>query len=209
MKRLFLLSFALAACLRTLSAQESAETPPNYVIQPSDVLRLMVFQEPDLEQEFRVAQNGEHQFPLIGSVKIAGKTVAEAEDLMRELYERDYLVNPQINLQILEFSPRRVNVLGAVNTPGTVVFPPEESMNLLDAISRAGGFNRLARTSRVTITRQGPDGEPIRIRVDADDLMKEGRSGRGGLTPSTGGKETTSGWDLQKDDVIFVPERIL
>lgn len=170
-----------------------ATSNPNYVIQPSDVLRMQVFQEPDLTQEIRVPRDGEVKFPLIGSVNLKGKTISEAQLLLHELYNRDYLVNPQISLLILEFSQRRVKVLGAVNAPGTVVFPPDEEMTLLDAISLAGGFNRLARKSAVTLTRIRADGEPEVFRVNVDELM-------------TGGADS-SVWILEKDDTIYVPER--
>lgn len=196
MNRKFLFLLALAGFCHGAAAQEAGEAAnPNYVIQPSDVLRLQVFQEPDLTREFRIPRNGQVQFDLIGAVDLQGKTVAEAEDLLRDLYNRDYLVNPQVSLLILEFSQRRVNVLGAVNAPGAVVFPPDEEMTLLDAISRAGGFSRLARRGAVTITRIGPDGEAIRYRVDADELI----NGRG----------DSSVWKLEKDDTIYVPERFI
>jgi polysaccharide biosynthesis/export protein len=196
MKRILPLLLAFATAWQGLGAQDNAPTQTisrNYIIQPSDVLRLHVFQEPDLTQEIRVPQNGRFHFPLIGVVQVSGKTVAEVEDLLRELYDRDYLVNPQVNLLILEFSQRRVNVLGAVNSPGTVVFPPEEEMNLLDAISRAGGFNRLAQKRSVTLTRTGPDGQVTQFRVNVDELIR--------------GDAASSVWKLEPGDVINVPER--
>lgn len=196
MNRKFLFLLALASFCHGANAQEAAETVhPNYVIQPTDVIRMQVFQEPDLTQEYRVPQNGKVQFPMIGTVDLQGKTIAEVEELVRELYNRDYLVNPQINILILEFSQRSVNVLGAVNAPGSVVFPPDEEMTLLDAISRAGGFSRIARRSAVTLTRIGPDGQPISYRVNADELIK--------------GDSDSSVWKLEKDDTIYVPERFL
>lgn len=196
MNRKFLLLLALAGFSYGANAQEVAETaPPNYVIQPADVIRMQVFQEPDLTKEFRIPRDGKVQLDLIGTVDLKGKTIAEAEGLLYELYNRDYLVNPQISLLILEFSKRHVNVLGAVNTPGSVVFPPDEEMTLLDAISRAGGFSRLARRSAITLTRTGPDGQPIRYRVNADELIN--------------GAGDSSVWKLETDDTIYVPERFL
>lgn len=192
MKRIFLLLLIASFCSAALHGESETEAPnPNYVIQPSDVIRLQVFQEPDLDQEFRVPRGGAFHFPLIGSVNLKGKTVEEAENLLRNLYNKDYLVNPQINLLIIEYSQRRVNVLGAVNNPGTVVFPPEEEMNLLDAISRAGGFSRLANKKSVTLNRTNPDGKVSRFTVNADQIIRGGNS---------------SAWQLEKDDVIFVPE---
>jgi polysaccharide biosynthesis/export protein len=189
-------SLVLMFCWGQVFAQEvpSSSISPNYVIQPSDVIRLMVFQEPDLTQEFRVPQNGSYHFPLIGAVNLTGKTVEQAEVLLRELYDRDFLVNPQINLLVIEFSQRRVNVLGAVNSPGTVVFPPEESMTLLDAISRAGGFSRLGNRRSVTLTRKGPDGDSKQYRINVDEIVRG---------------EGASVWTLEKDDLIYVPERLL
>jgi len=192
---LFLLLFSVCSFTLGLHSQsERGGTNPNYVIQASDVLRISVFQEPDLNQEFRVSQDGRFHFPLIGAVTLRGKTVKEAEDMLRELYDRDFLVNPQINLLIIEYSQRRVNVLGAVNAPGTVVFPPEEEMNLLDAISRAGGFSRLGNPRAVSISRPGPEGQTQHFNVNVDSMMRGGNS---------------SAWKLEKDDVIFVPERRL
>lgn len=193
-KLLALLTVSLCSLGLALQAQEEGEgVNPNYVIQPSDVLRLQVFQEPDLDQQFRVPQDGQYHFPLIGTVNLKGKTIKQAEGLLRELYDRDFLVNPQVNLLILEFSQRRVNVIGSVNQPGTVVFPPEENMDLIDAISRAGGFTRLGNSRAVKLTRTGPDGKSTQYTINVNEIMK--------------GKNS-SAWQLEKDDVIFVPEKI-
>jgi len=202
MKRLFLLTLAFSILNLSVTAEEeNLETAPpetvhpNYIIQSSDVLRIEVFQEPDLAKELRVPRNGRVQFPLIGSVDLKGKTIAEAEDLITELYGRDYLVNPQISLLILEFSQQTVSVLGAVNAPGKIPYPPEREINIVDAISQAGGFNRLARKNAVTLTRTNPDGKTTRYRVNVDELIN------GGGDPTL--------WIIERNDVIYVPERFL
>jgi polysaccharide export outer membrane protein len=87
-----------------------------------------------------------------------------------------------------------VNVMGSVNSPGSVLFPEEQEMTLLDAISRAGGFNRLADRKRVKLSRTLPDGRTESTEVNTDDLIKSGN---------------TKTFVLQRDDVIFVPERVL
>jgi polysaccharide biosynthesis/export protein len=189
---LFLVASLTYLCFGLQAQEASTSVNPNYVIQAHDVLRLNVFQEPDLNQEFRVPRDGRHQFSLIGTVNLRGKTIEEAERMLRDLYDRDFLVNPQLNLLIIDYAQRRVNVLGQVHQPGTIVFPPEEEMNLLDAISRAGGFTRLANPRSVTLSRTGPDGRVTKFTVNADEIMRGGNS---------------SAWKLEKDDVIFVPER--
>ena len=139
--------------LPSLFAQPIKNASGNYLLNPSDILRVEVFQEQDLFREVRVAQDGSIVLPLIGKIYVGGKSVFDAEKLITELYNRDYLVNPQINVTITEYALRRVNVIGQVNKPGIVIFPPEEEMVLLEAISLAGGFNRLADKSKVTLTR--------------------------------------------------------
>ena len=181
------------SCFQAASAQKAKGSTGNYLLNPSDLLRVEVFQEPDLIREVRVAQDGSIVLPLIGKIFVGGKSVFDAESLITELYNRDYLVNPQINVTITEYALRRVNVIGQVNKPGVVVFPPEEEMVLLEAISLAGGFNRLADKGKVTLTRTLANGKSETFTIDTRKLIS--------------GDQTTT-WDLQKDDVIFVPERV-
>lgn len=166
----------------------------DYIIQPLDVLRVQVFQEDDLLREVRVTQGGSISLPLVGTVSVRNLSVKEAQETIRELYDRDYLVNPQLNLTVLEYAKRTVNVLGSVNTPGSILFPQEEGLTLLDAIARAGGFNRFADRRKIRLSRTDGDGRTETFTINADDLMQSG---------------TNDSWLLQRDDVIFVPERIL
>lgn len=189
--RFFLLGLIL---LTAVSAQEKKALPTDYVLQPSDLLRVLVFQEPDLQREVRITQEGSVSLPLIGTIELQGKSVHQAEDIIRQLYDRDYLVNPQISITVLEYAQRTAQVLGAVNSPGAIVFPPEQKMGLLEAIARAGGFSRLAERRRVRLTRTLPDGKTDNYTINADDLVQGNSS---------------EPWLLVKGDVIYVPERLL
>lgn len=164
----------------------------NYVLHPGDLVRVQVFQEPDLDRELRVSQDANIVLPLIGAVSVGGRTVSEVEAEIARRFDADYLVNPQINLTVLQYSERRVNIMGMVNQPGPVVFPPEEKMTLLDAITRAGGFNRLGDRRRVRLTRTGADGQVEQHIINTDDILE-------------GTAENT--WALEPGDNIFVPER--
>jgi polysaccharide export outer membrane protein len=166
----------------------------DYILQPSDLLRVQVFQEEDLMRDVRISQEHTVMLPLIGSVDLKGKTPREAEVIIRDLYNKNYLVNPQVTVSVLEYAKTSVDVLGSVNTPGSITFLPEQSMNLLDAIARAGGFNRLADRKHVTLTRPGDDGKLEKITINTDDLIQ------------ANAKES---WPLVKGDVIFVPEKLL
>jgi polysaccharide export outer membrane protein len=166
---------------------------PDYVLQPADLLRVQVFQEDDLTREVRISQEHTINLPLIGALETKGKNVRQLQRLIQELYDRDYLVNPQVNVFVVEYAKRSVNVLGCVNEPGVVLFPQEQGLTLLDAISRAGGFNRLADRRKIKLTRAAGEKSSTHI-INADDIIQ-------GVS--------REGWDLVQDDVIFVPERIL
>lgn len=166
---------------------------PDYVLQPADLLRVQIFQEDDLTREVRISQEFTINLPLIGALDTRGKNVRQLQELIQELYVRDYLVNPQVNVFVLEYAKRSVNVLGSVNQPGVVLFPQEQGLTLLDAISHAGGFNRLADRKKIKLTRSTATETTTHI-INADEII-QGTS--------------RESWTLVQDDVIFVPERIL
>lgn len=202
--RLFALAAGLvltggpAVCLAA-AADRSSSSPSSsgeeYVLQPLDQIKIEVFQEPDLTRELRLSQDGAVTLPLIGTVNLKGKSVLQAETLIRVLYDRDYLVNPQINLSVLEYAKRSVDVLGAVASAGTIDIPPEQPLNLLGAVARAGGFTRLADRRKVKLSRS-EDGKTVTYEINADNII-ESKS------------DSENAWILKAGDVIFVPERLL
>lgn len=184
----------------SLHAQEPSASAPaqpsgDYLLQPQDLLRMQVFQEPDMLREVRISQEGTINLPLINEVDLRNKTLRQAEQIIRERYDRDFLVNPQITLVVVEYAKRTVNVLGNVNLPGAIPFPQEGKLNLIDAITRAGGFNRLADRKRVRLTRTTPDGKTETVEINADQLMNKGAS--------------AEKWNLQVGDTVYVSERVL
>jgi polysaccharide export outer membrane protein len=177
----------------TKSADAKPAQTSDYVLQPSDLIRVLIFQEPDLLREVRITQEYTITLPLIGTIDLHDKTVRQAEEIIRALYDKDYLVNPQVNLAVLEYTQRTVQVVGAVNNPGSVVFPPEQKMGLVEAIARAGGQSRIADLKRVQLTRTSAEGKTENFIINVSDLMK-GASGEP--------------WLLRKGDVILVPEKL-
>ena len=138
---------------------DRTQAQPEYVLQSYDLIKVEVFQEPDLERQVRLSQDSVVTLPLIGTVNLKGKNVRQAQVLIRDLYDRDFLVNPQINITVLEYAKETVTVLGAVNTAGAILIPQDQTLNLLDAIGRAGGFSRLADRKHIKLTRVSDDGQ--------------------------------------------------
>jgi len=173
----------------------SGSARPEYVLQPLDLIKMEVFQEPDMERQVRLSQDSTVTLPLINTIDLKGKTLQEAQELIRQLYDRDYLVNPQINLTVLEYAKHDVKVLGSVDKAGAVEIPSDKPLKLLDAIALAGGFTRLADRRHVTLTRTNEDGKPVTSEINADDILQS--------------KNSTDNLPLKEGDVIYVPERIL
>lgn len=190
-------AFAVLSWISVSAAKTDAKPAAHtgtYKLRPMDLLKIQVFQEPDLERELRVSQDSTIMVPLVGSINVKDRTVRETELLLTELYQQDYLVNPQINVTVVEYAQRTINVLGAVNAPGSIPIPPEKNLNLLEAIARSGGFSRLANRNRVSLTRTQADGHTSNYTVDADQLVSGDAGSRA---------------PVQDGDVIYVPERIL
>lgn len=200
-------SGALALALTTLgmvcpaSAADPAElarNPPapasdtrTYRLSPNDVLKVKVYQEDDLTTELRLSKDGTATFPLLGVVSLGGKSVEEATATLREHLAKDYLVNPQVTINVVEYAKRRFMVLGQVGKPGSYDIPSEESVTLLQAIAMAGGFTRLANHSKVTITRTLAGKKTLTVDVK-----------------SATSDPNTKPFEIVADDTITVHERV-
>jgi len=201
MQRLFRINPSIMARLAavallgamTILSRVGAADDTNYRLRAMDLLKVQVFDQPSLDREVRVSKDLTIVLPLIGKVDVQNRTVRDLERVVTQLYKADYLVNPQINITIAEYSPNTVNVFGAVNNPASIPIPPEKIFSLLDAIAKAGGFSRLANRNRISLTRIGPNGQAQNYLINADELM-------------TG--DTTNRWPLRDGDVITVAERM-
>jgi len=140
-----------------LVAQDAAPTPQqtasNYKISPKDLVDFRVFQEPELDSVIRVSGDGSAIFPLIGSVKLSGLTVAEATQLLNSRLRDGYLVNPQVNITVREFAKKYFTMLGEIAKPGSYDMVGEDEIPLLQAIGMGGGFSKIANPSNITVKR--------------------------------------------------------
>ncbi|MGB2600569.1 MAG: polysaccharide biosynthesis/export family protein, partial [Candidatus Omnitrophota bacterium] len=136
----------------------------------------------------RVSSNGDINFPLLGEVDVTGLSINECEKKLRDLLEKDYLVNPQVTVFIEEYST--VSVIGQVNEPGA--YEIKGRLTVVEALSKAGGFTKIANTNGVKILRTNTDGKKITINVKAGDIINGGK------------KEDNV--QLQSGDIITVPE---
>lgn len=149
MKSLFLLLFSLTAYWSTASAQ----TAPDPKLKPNDIVQMEVFGEADMTTQTRVLKSGEVVFPLIGTVKVGGLTLAQAIEAVRTLYAEKYFVDPKVTITINEYASEFVYVVGEVNRAGQIPIPASGKLDLATAIAGAGGLSQLADRNQIVLTR--------------------------------------------------------
>lgn len=125
----------------------------SYILRPNDTIRLDVYEEADLSGVVRILKTGQASFPLIGSVQVGGLSVAAAAAKIRELYLKDYLVDPKVNLSVQEYATDYVSVIGAVRTPGQVPIPVAGNLDLAGVMASVGGLTENADPNRIQLVR--------------------------------------------------------
>lgn len=124
---------------------ESAPNRKPYYLRPGDKLRLDLTNPGyDFFNEITIDNQGTANVSLLGWVNLEGKTVAQAEKMLKETYQKEYFKNPRLSLRLLQKAPLRFKILGQVAQPGFYEVPPGLQVDLLDAIAIAGGYTRLA-----------------------------------------------------------------
>ena len=110
-----------------------------YRLGAGDVVRIAVFQNPDLTLETRVTEAGVISYPLLGVVRVGGQSVTEAERRIADGLRRgNFVKSPQVTLVVLQVRGNQASVLGQVNRPGR--YPIEVAdMRLTDLLAMAGG----------------------------------------------------------------------
>lgn len=103
---------------------------------------------------------------------LSGKTVGQAISEIRMRLDKDYIINPQVTLMVLEFAQQWITVLGEVQRPGLVAIPPEGGIDLLGAIALAGGYTRIADPSHI-IVRRIVNGQDQVLKVNAQRLARD------------------------------------
>jgi protein involved in polysaccharide export with SLBB domain len=164
-----------------------AQVRSDYKIAPNDTVVVEVFGEKDLSREFRVSRTGTINYYFLGEVAVAGKTTSQVREELTDRLNKDYLVDPQVTVDVKEYRMREVFVNGAVNKPGSILLTGEQDLDILTAIARAGGTTIRANENKISFIRPG---EPERT-FSLNDLRKA--------------KNPVS---LQPGDNIVVPEKL-
>ncbi len=180
---------AAAPAQASAGTESPAPAAGEYRIGPGDVVKISVYNNPDLAVETEVTQAGKIGFPLIGEVALGGLTRGQAEKAIADgLGKGGFVPDAHVNLMVTQYRSRQVAVMGEVNKPGN--YPISKATSITEVLAMAGGISAKG-SDRVTVIRRGADGSAQRYEVNVRQLLGAGDLTANGL--------------VDKDDIVFVP----
>lgn len=174
------------------AVQQAQVKKEDYRLSGGDLLEITVLGVKDMNRSARVGQTGAISYPLVGEVKVGGLTLPQAEVALADKL-KDYLRDPQITLFIKEYGHKKAFVFGQVNKPGAIELPSETRMTVLEAVSQAEGFTRIAAPDRTRVIRL-VDGKSRSFVIEVSAITQRG--------------EKDKDMVLEPNDIVFVPESI-
>ncbi|WP_414628176.1 polysaccharide biosynthesis/export family protein [Pseudoalteromonas shioyasakiensis] len=127
-----------------------ANLSSNYTLGPGDKIEIRVFGQPDLAVEALLGNSGDINYPFLGKIKLAGLNTAEVEELIVNGLQPDYLVNPNVYTQVVEYRPFYIH--GEVEHPGAYSYQPGMTVN--QAVALAGGLTERASTDKIFLFKE-------------------------------------------------------
>lgn len=108
-----------------------------YQVGDGDLLKITVYNNPDLTSEVRVSGEGMITVPLVGEVSVNDMTATDIGKKLADLYANGYIKNPQVGVFIQEYKSKKVTTLGEFTKPGLIEM--RGNSTLMEVISNAGG----------------------------------------------------------------------
>ena len=127
-----------------------------------------MFEEPELNVDVRVNEDGSIRLPLVGSVPAEGLTENELAARLKQILESELLQRASVSVEVTEFRSRPISVLGAVRQPGSLNFSGR--LTLLEAITAAGGLAENHGES-VFVLRRATNGLTDQVSIPIEDLL--------------------------------------
>lgn len=145
----------------------------DYIVGEGDILKITVYDNPDLTTTARVSGEGTILFPLIGQVKTSGMSVSEVSKKIAEMLSDGYIVSPQVAVFIEDFRSQKATVIGQVNRPG--LYELKGRTSFLELLSKAGDLTKDAGDNAVIKRKsESPDQKENIITIDLKRLIEKG-----------------------------------
>lgn len=162
-------------------------TDTAYKVLPGDILQVSVWQEEELQLEVLVRPDSAFSFPLAGEISTKGQSVLELQEELTSRLSR-YISNPVVTVSVTDIQGNKIYVIGQVNDPGQFVVNPR--VDVMQALSMAGGLTAFANTDAIKILRRDESGQRA-LSFDYGDVLK--------------GRSLDQNILLQAGDIVVVP----
>ncbi|MFP6854916.1 MAG: polysaccharide biosynthesis/export family protein [Opitutales bacterium] len=195
-----------SACLPGLGQVRQSSnilfSPGGYKIVSGDEVSIQVFGESEATTQAKINRDGLVRLVyLSGEVPILGLTTKEAEEFItKQYYDQRIYSDAKIRVNILKYSAKEVMFTGKFSKTGPFVFPPEvEAMDIVEVITRNGGFQEIAKTTEVRVTRTIHDKNGGSKKETYTVNVKEKMEGKANKSP----------WMIYPGDTLFVKEKLI
>jgi len=179
----------MAIVLWMLAFPVLASNAGDYQLGPGDIVKVSVYDNPDLALEAPLSEKGALNFPLIGEVPLTGETLDQAERLIAErLRSGGYVKSPQVSMIVTQYRSQLVSAIGEFNRPGLIAL--DHPSDLMQVIAEANGIAPSGSDTVVVI--RGPQ----TLQVSLSQLMTETDPKKRNIMLSSG-------------DVVYVPRSMI
>jgi polysaccharide biosynthesis/export protein len=194
----FILVFVLAA-VPALAQTPSPAERKDYVVGAQDVLKVMVFDEPQLSGTFRVDIDGAFTYPFLGRIRAVGQNLRTIEAELARMLADGYVRRPQVAIEVEQYRSRSIFVVGEVRSPGKYALAGE--MTLIEALAQAGSTTPAAGTEVLILH----SADPSRPEQAEPGVTPDSRTTRVNLSDLQSGKILNNVM-LREGDTVFIPK---
>lgn len=140
----------LGGCALAPAGAQQPQPQQQYSLHAGDQLEIAVWKEPELQKTIVVRPDGKFSFPLVGEITASGRGVAQVQTEIEGKLKR-FIPEPVVSITLTNVGGNKVYVIGQVKTPGAFIMNPQ--MNVLQALSLAGGMTPFASINNISIIR--------------------------------------------------------
>ena len=183
-----------------LSKIPAVNTPPTtmaeaskYTLGPDDVIEIDVRRHPEFSGKYIVTAEGKIEYKFIGDVLVDGLTKIQLQERLTSILS-DYIIEPEINVQILEYLSKVYYVIGEVRRPGKF-FMKGNSIPVLEAITQAGLPNQSSSTRKCRLITPNSKGKHNMVYVNIYELLYGGN--------------LKCNVDMKPGDILYVPSTVI
>jgi polysaccharide export outer membrane protein len=189
-----LLAFVILLVGYAATALPASAQDESYHINGGDVLHVSVYGEQALDKDVAVEPDGGISFPLVGNLNVRGLTLQELQKKIAEALRSGNMLpnvtDAEVTVSLVKSSGNSFSVIGQVKQPGT--FVTDTKVDVMQALSLAGGLTPFASKSRIIVLRRGEGGKQAKIPFDYSAVED--------------GDKLDSNIVLQGGDVVVVPQ---